>query len=291
MLTFKLLAVAADGLLFAILALGLMVAFQWLRFPDLTPDGSFIAGAATFVLVAPALSSPLLALAAAALIGAGAGVCTALINFAGRVPTVVAGLLTSASAYSIVWLCQGRPNRYLPESAALFSAGDGLSAFVAYVGFVTLMLFLLLFVFARTAWGMRLRALGENPRLARDLRTSELLYTVIGLGIGNGVVGLAGGLFVQRSFASDINMGNGITITGLAGMMLGMLFARPPAPLWRMLFCVILGAVAYRAALFGALEIGLPAEAFRLASSLLLVAAFVATRWTDTAILRTLRWT
>ena len=290
---YKLVAISTDGLIFAIIALGLLVSFHWGRFPDLTPDGSFIMGAAGYALFANAGWSCVIAICFGILGGVVAGMITAALNEIARVPAVIAGLLVSASAYSLVWLAQGKPNVFLKESAMLVGANipEHNEIFAIVVVATCVLLSIMLYVFARTLWGIRLRALGENPRLALDLNTRGAIYTFGALGISNGIVGLAGALFVQRSFASDINMGTGITVTGLAGMVLGMLIARPPAPVGRLVLSIVLGAVAYRAALFATLELGLPAEAFRLASSALIVVAFVVTRARGAAILRSLRWT
>jgi putative ABC transport system permease protein len=289
----QVLSVLNEGLIFGFVALGIYVSFQWLRFPDLTPDGAFAIGGAVYVEAIGNAAPQLAAVAAAALFGALAGCVTAGINRWGRVPSVVAGLLTSSGLYSVAWLLLGRPNRFIARSHTM--VGDLSGATGAFglliivfisIGFVVT----LLSFFSGSLWGLRLQAIGENPYLARDLATSETSYTFLGLGIANGCVGIGGALFVQRSFSADINMGLGITIIGLAGMILGLVFVgRSRRPVLA-LISVVLGAVAYKALTFGALVLGAPAEAFRLVSALVVLFTFALLPNAAERLLTGLRW-
>jgi putative ABC transport system permease protein len=293
MLAYKLLLVLNEGLIFGVLALGVYVSFQWLRFPDLTPDGSFVLGSVAYALAVLAGWPPVAALLPAILGGATAGACTAAVNRWFRVPTVVAGLLTASALYSVAWLLLGRPNQPLTASATLVGNAVGAN------GATRLLVWLLaclvavmagLVLFSRTMWGLRTRAIGENPLLARDLGTSETAYTFVGLGIGNGLVGLAGALFVQRSYSADINMGLGATIAGLAGMLLGLfLFTdRKKVPL--IVAAVVAGAILYKALVFVTLEVGMPAASFRLVSAVFLLGTFALLRVQAIRVLGGLKW-
>ena len=65
------------GLIYAIMALGVYLTFRILNFPDLTVDQSFTTGAATSaILIANYDANPLLALGAAFIAGALAGIIT-----------------------------------------------------------------------------------------------------------------------------------------------------------------------------------------------------------------------
>lgn len=293
MLTFKISLILCEGVVFGLLAMGVYIAFQWLRFPDLTPDGSFVLGAAVYVKSVILGAPPLFGLAIAVITGALAGSVTAAVNRWVRVPTVVAGLLVASSLYSVTWLLLGKPNQFLARELTL--AGDVPSDIGAWrlffwlAGIATVVVCLLT-GFSRTIWGLRARAIGENPRLARDLRSSETRYTFLCLAMANGVVGLAGALFAQRSFSADINMGIGMTITGLAGMILGLLIVGSRRRVWLVLTCVVIGSVLYKAVIFLALEAGLPAEAFRLVAATVLLATFFVVRSSAVDLLKGLKW-
>src|SRR5205807_5615025 len=179
--------------------------------------------------------------------------CTAAVNKLVRVPTVVAGLLVSSALYSVTWLVLGRPNQFLDPMHTLIGNVSG----VAGVGYLLLWLVLIcsltvaaLVVFAGSIWGLRTRAIGENPLLANDLGVSESRYTFLGLALANGIVGLAGGLFTQRSFSADINMGIGITILGLTGLVLALLIAGGRQKVLVILLCLFAASILHKGITF-----------------------------------------
>ncbi len=290
---FKLLSVIAEGIVFAIIAMGLYVSFSWMRFPDLTPDGSFVLGAAVIAILALHGYSPLISLIPAFLFGAAAGCLTAGLNRWLKVPAVVAGLLSATSLYSLTWLLLGKPNQFIdpPHTISGSSVGAaGLAMLTAAFVVVWALLFLFLVFVSNTFWGIRLRALGENPLLAHDLGTSQTAHTFVALALANGFAALGGALFTQRSYSADINMGVGVTITGLATLILGVLIAGGDQKPIFVLPAVLAGAVLYKSAVLLALEWGVPPEAFRVISSLMLVLAFVVARRTAMDVLRGLKW-
>lgn len=293
MVAYKIALLLSDGAVYAVLAVGMYVAFRWVRFPDLTPDGSFVTGGVVYVLAAAAGISPVWAVVAAALAGSIAGGLTALLNAALSVPPVVAGLITATMLYSINWLMMGRPNSLVRPEHTVLGATLGESAawqLAALIAVLAVGLVTFLHVVGNSLLGLRIRALGERPSLARELRVRGWLYALTGLVLANGVVGLAGALLVQRSFSADVNAGVGISIMGLAGMTLGLLLAKESWPLFGLMAMIALGAIAYRCVTFLALELGLPAEAFRLVSAVMLLITYAAVRGVRRDPLRGLRW-
>src|ERR1039458_6022923 len=99
MIAYKLSLVLGEGLIFGLLAVGIYIAFQWLRFPDLTPDGSFVLGACAYAKAVLLGVPPVVALLVAFCAGCLAGCCTAAINRFAKIPPVVAGLLVSSGLY------------------------------------------------------------------------------------------------------------------------------------------------------------------------------------------------
>nr|VFJ57587.1 MAG: putative ABC transport system permease protein [Candidatus Kentron sp. FW] len=294
MFAYKIYLLLAEGAVFGLVAVGIFIAFRWVRFPDLTPDGSFALGACACVLVTHASRFYPLGVFAAVLAGAGGGICTAAINRWIGVPSVVAGLLIASALYSVNWLLLDSPNLPLNIELMPFAAQSGVerAAPLALWLVGTVVLLILFFSwFANTTLGLTLRALGENPLLARPLGFTETRATFIGLALANGLVGLAGGLFVLRLYAADINMGIGITITGLAGMVLGLLIVGSAFRPWQLLTSVVVGAMIYKLLLFAALELGMPAQSFRLVSAIILAVAFLGIRHVSKDILGGLRWT
>jgi putative ABC transport system permease protein len=293
MIAYKLSLVLGEGLIFGLLAIGIYIAFQWLRFPDLTPDGSFVLGGCAYAKAVLHGAPPVIALILAIFAGCLAGCCTAAVNRFARIPPVVAGLLVSSGLYSVTWMVLGKPNQFLDSQFTLVGDVTGVAAalrLLVWLIFITGLIVMTISTLGRSFWGLRLRALGENPLLAHDLGASTTKYTFLSLAAANGLVGLAGALFAQRSYSVDIGMGIGITITGLAGMILGLLLARQRRNLTIVALCIIVGAILHKLIVFLALEAGIPAESFRLVTATFLVAIFFLLKNSAMDFLKGLKW-
>ncbi len=294
MFLYKLSLILAEGAIFGLVALGIYVAFRWVRFPDLTPDGSFALGASACVLVTNATGVFWLGLVTAIVAGGLSGVITGILNRWIGIPSVVSGLLVASALYSVNWLLLAGPNLPIEDTFIPFYFDSGVSRAAKQAILLLCIVLICLAVlgwFANTIQGLRIRALGENPLLARSIHYSETKATLIGLSIANGIVGLAGGLFVLRLYAADINMGIGITITGLTGMVLGMLLVGKSFRPLVLLISVVAGALIYKLLLFTSLEIGFPAQSFRIMSAAILATAFLSIKHVTKDILGGLRWT
>jgi putative ABC transport system permease protein len=293
MTDYQLFLLLDEGLIFGLIALGIYVSFFWLRFPDLTPDGSFVFGAVIYARVVHSGFTPALGILSALIAGALAGSCTALLNRVTKIPAVVAGLVVSTALYSANWLILGKPNQFVDPSHTL--VGNVVGA----VGARRLLLWLLaVWIIAAVSivrlslsiWGLRLRAIGENAILGRDLGLSETAYTFCGLAVANSIVALSGALFVERSFSADINMGIGTTIAGLAALILGLAIASTQRKIWLVVVSILLGALVYKTVVFLSLQLGIPPEAFRMVSSAVLIATFVLISTKTLDILKGLKW-
>lgn len=293
---------ADEGLIAGLLAMGVYVAFRWVRFPDLTPDGSFLAGAFTFVQTQSVGLPPVLSLMSAGAVGLILGVSTASMNAFAKVPSFIAGLLTSLATYSLILACIGN-NRPLPPGEGLIGNDTDLLRRALQLGEVALLLCVIavvgLTLFARSIWGLRMRALGTNEKLARDLGVSNFAYRCLGLSIANALVGVAGAMYAERSTMADVGIAAGTTISGLAMVAFGMfipgVLSHLPARLSRWdhsvavaLVCMILGATLFKTLVFIALGLVKP-ELFKLLTALLLLAAFWTAR-TSSDPLRNIRW-
>ncbi len=293
MILYKLSLAITDGLIFTFFSLGIYVAFNWLKFPDLTPDGSFVLGAIGYFFVANIGVNPLFGLFIAFLFASLAGCFTALLNQILKVPAFISGLLTSSALYSVCWILLAKPNQFLEKKITLLGESSsifGQSYLLVLVAAILFLCVFLLFFFGNSIWGLRLRGIGENNNLSSDSGSSMLFYYILGLGLANGLVGISGALFIQRSFYIDINMGVGQTIVGLIGVMLGVLIARSNKSLLLMMFGICIGTIVYKIMIWLNLEMGLPAYSFKLVSALILVSVFVAIAKTKNNFLSDLRW-
>ena len=285
--------VAAEGLIFSMVALGVFVSFHWTRFPDLTPDGTFILGGAVAGAFSEVVPSPLLILFIAAVGGVTFGAITAILNRLLRIPAVVAGMLVASALYSISWLLMGAPTRLVPRARTIAGSLDLEPALWALVAFLSVLVAATvagLALCGDSSDGLKIRSVRENPRLEAEVGLSDNKATLVGLGVGNGLVALAGALLTQRSFTADIQMGVGITIVGLAGLMLGGMLVRDNSRTYVLLLAIVLGSLLYKALVFLALELGLPAESFRLMTAVILGGGYLLVHRESMDFLRSLRW-
>ena len=95
-----LISTVAQGLLWALMALGVYITFRVLDIADLTVEGSFPLGAAVAASLLSGGCGPLTALLMAAIAGVLAGVVTGLLHTKMKIPALLAGILTMIALYS-----------------------------------------------------------------------------------------------------------------------------------------------------------------------------------------------
>jgi putative tryptophan/tyrosine transport system permease protein len=215
-----LLNAAMQASAFGIGAVGVAISFRVIRYPDLTADGSFMLGSAIFAALLGTGTHWLVAAIGACLGGVAAGMLTALISEWIKVTRLLSGILSTMICYSLSFrLLDGSPNRSLqiddpPWASA--SPVDTLSTFVPALAVAFVVRGLL-----RSELGLLLRATGSNSDLVAGLGRSPRRYTLIGLGVANGLVALAAVAASGQQGFVDLNLGIGVVITLLSGVLLG----------------------------------------------------------------------
>lgn len=289
----QLLLITLEGLIFAIFAFGIYLSFQWLKFPDLTPDGSFVIGSCVFIKMVTIGINPIFAVLLSFLSGALCGIATGVINRFIKIPSVISGLIMSVALYSIGWTILGKPNQFLENNQSLvgtLTGSDYNFALFFYIFFFLIFLIAFLNIFSNSIWGLKIKAIGENPILAKSLTNNESLYYLLLLGLSNGIIAVSGTFFLQRSFSADINMGVGQTIVGLTSMLIGLLIMSRNKKTILILLSIALGAIIYKVIIFYTLEFGLPAEYFKLVTSVSLIVLFLLMRTRNMNLLKGLKW-
>lgn len=279
----------ATSLVYAYVALAIMLPFRLLSFPDLTSEGAFPLGGCVCAALLLADVNPLLATLAAVLFGALAGATTALIHLALRINTLLAGILVMTALYSVNLRVLGRGNVALFTVDNIFLWVDPRiltsdAAKIVFFGALLLAVLLALWWFLHTEMGTTLRAVGANPALAPSLGVNVWTWTITGLAIGNGAAALAGALLVQQQGFADIGMGFGILITGLAALVIGeTILGR--GSIVRILAGPVIGAAVYYQLVSLGLALGLHPSDLKLATAVfvLIALALPALRGTSAA--------
>jgi len=235
-----------QSLIIAFVALGVMIPFRLLNFPDLTSEGTFPLGGCLCALLLVHGVNPLLALLISALAGSTIGILTALLHLKLRVNTLLAGIILSTMLYSVNLRLMGKPNIALFNYPTIFSffTSNNFSK-----GALLLILNALiiggLYHFLLTEKGLRFRAVGLNPAVAAHQSTHLTLYTLLGLALGNALNSFSGALLVQMQGYADIGMGVGIIIHALAAMMIGETLIGTQR-LYQLLLAPFIGALIYQ---------------------------------------------
>ena len=268
-----------QGFLWGLLGLGLFLSFRIMNTTDMTVEGTFPLGAAVSVSLIVQGTNPFLATLAAFGAGALAGLVTALLITKGRIPSLLAGILTMTGIYSIDLMVMGKSNVSLLGKKAICSLPflQKLPQYFDSVAAGTILMVLVTCVliwFLSTDFGQAFIATGDNPQMAKSQGISPQQMTVAGLMISNGLVGLCGAAVAQINGYADVNMGMGTIVIALASIIISEVVFRNLGLASR-LFAVSLGSIIYRLLLLAVLQVGLSSNNLNLISSLVLAACMM----------------
>lgn len=272
------LSTVSQGLLWAIMALGVFLTFRVLDIADLSVEGTFPLGAAVAATLIDAGHSVWFAMLIALIAGCIGGTVTALLTTKLKIPALLSGILTMIGLYSVNLMIMGKANVPLLRAETVFTLTEnlfGVSSVVAtlIVGLVaTVIVGAIMYWFFGTVLGTAIRATGCNPQMARAQGINTNVMVVLGLLISNGLVALSGALVAQSNGFADVGMGTGTIVIGLASVIIGeVLFGTRSFKNW--LISVVLGSVVYRAVIAIVLELGMPPNDLKLFTAVLVAIA------------------
>lgn len=273
----------AQGLIWGIMAIGVYLTYRILDVADLTVDGSLATGGATCVVLIRAGMDPWLALLCATLAGMLAGLVTGLFHTRCGIPAILAGILTQLALYSVNLRIMGdKANQAVSvDKYDLLVSQRYVRALTLENPLPLLVLFTaavigVLYWFFGTEKGCSIRATGANPHMARAQGIDTDANVVLGLMLSNGLVALSGALLAQYQGSSDVNMGRGAIVIGLAAVIIGeVIFGKLFINFGLKLFAVSIGAIIYYIVLQIVLQLGLNTNDLKLITALI-VALFLA---------------
>jgi putative tryptophan/tyrosine transport system permease protein len=270
------------GLVYSLVALGVLLSFRVLSFPDLTVDGSFPLGAAVAASAIVGGIDPYLATGLAIVAGALAGLVTAALNVRFRILHLLASILTMIALFSINLRIMGRPNIALIAEPTVLSPFEGLGLAnpvlkPLLVGVIVLAVAALLARFLRSDYGLGMRATGANPRMAAAQGIETGRTICVGMALSNAMVALGGALFAQTNGFADITIGTGTIVVGLAAVIVGETIL-PARRIAVVILACVLGSILYRVAIAAALNadvLGLEASDLNLVTAVLVGLALI----------------
>ncbi|MDQ0232227.1 ABC transporter permease [Metabacillus malikii] len=260
-----------SGLIYAIMALGVYLSFRILDFPDLTVDGSFVTGAAVSAILIVNGTNPFLATLIALVVGFLAGCMTGILHTKGNINPLLSGILMMIALYSINLRIMGKSNVPLLQEETVFTKllefwntlgidsgleklflAIGLEGFIPKTWSVLITMLILIIVikyvlglFLKTELGLAIRAVGDNQNMITSFSANTDMLKIIGLGLSNGLVAFSGAFIGQYNGFSDVGMGIGMIVIGLASVIIGEAIVGTKT-ITRAILAVIVGAIIYR---------------------------------------------
>lgn len=278
-----------EGLMYAILAIGVYISYSILDFPDLTVDGSMPLGAILTAIAVINGCNPWLALLISFFFGCVAGSITGLLHVKFKIKPLLCGILVSTALISVnlvvlLELNSGITTASFFRMETIFDTGlaalipsdiFGYNFRVAIMSAILVAIVKVLFdLYLKTKSGLLLRATGDNQKYVALLGQDPGTSKIIGLALGNGFAALSGGIIAQSKGSADTTMGTGMVVLGLASVIIGIsLFKR--VKFMKATTMVILGSILYKACLSIALSMGLPTEYLKLLMVVIFIIALV----------------
>lgn len=200
-----------QSLLFFPLALGIYLSYAILKTTDMTTEGSFVLGAGVFARCITLEFGTILSALFAIVLGGVAGIGVSVIQAKDRINPLIAGIIGLFLLYTLNFEVMGRPNIGLHQVSV--------SKFSVFSIIVTSAILLLLVVGSR--FGLLLRAFGSNSRLLNTLGKKVERLRMVGLSFSNAFAALGGVVTALMVGYADLNMGFGMTLTGIGTVVIG----------------------------------------------------------------------
>ena len=278
-----LLGVINEGLIYALMALGVYITYSILDFPDLSVDSTFPLGAAVTATLILAGVPPFLTLPLAFAAGALAGAVTGLIHVKLGIRDLLSGIIVMTGLYSINLAITGnKANLPIFSQDTIFENTwiSGLPPALADYStplillLIVLVVKLLLDLYLETRSGYLLRAAGDNETLVTSLAKDKGRVKLLGLALANGLTALSGAVYCQQKGFFEISIGTGTMVMGLASVIIGArVFAR--LTVLKTTSAVILGSIIYKACVSLAMAACLKTLYLKLVTSLLFLLILV----------------
>lgn len=284
-----------QGLLWAIMAIGIYISYRILDFADLTVEGSFASGGATSAIIMTlakdfVAKSPgagvfiaFISIICAVLVGGLAGLITGLLNTKLKIAPILSGILTMTGLYSVNLMIMGIGSGGAKNNVALGAIGTlftkigeviniGKNYIVIIIGIVVVAAVIaILYWFLGTEVGSAMRATGNNEKMAKAQGINTQNSKILGLVVSNALVALSGALVAHQQANASVTMGVGSLVIGLAAIIIGESIISAKFPFWARLLSIVIGSVIYRIIISFIFLAGVNSEYIKLMSAILVI--------------------
>ena len=276
-------SVFEQGMIYAIMALGMYITYKILDFPDMTVDGSFPLGASVSAVLISQGMNPYLTLLLSFAAGLMAGTITGLIHVKLKVRDILASIIMMTALYSVNLRIAGKANLPIYNYDNIYNnsltnhlLGGALSPYknLIIIAIIVVIVKCVLDWYLKTKSGYLLKAVGDNETLVTSMGIDKGKIKILGLAIANGLVSLSGSMFAQQQRFFDASMGVGTAVIGLASVIIGTaLFGQ--ISVFGFSISVILGSILYKGCVAAAIRIGLQSTDLKLVTAVLFLLILV----------------
>lgn len=263
-----------QGMLWALLGLGIFMTYRILNFPDMTTEGSFPLGGAVCVTAITTGVSPFVATLLGVGAGMLAGLVTGLLFTKGKIPIILAGILVMSGLNSVILFVMKSPNKSLlnqPKIQDVFqkmALPDYYDTIFLGISVLAVVMILLLFFF-NTSLGQAYIATGDNEEMARSIGIQTDRMKILGLVLSNGLIGLSGALIAQNDGYADVSKGTGVIVIGLASLIIGeVLFGE--LTFGERLMAIVVGSIIYQLLVLLVIKLGFDTTYLKIFSAVIL---------------------
>ncbi|MGI6525991.1 MAG: ABC transporter permease [Caldicoprobacterales bacterium] len=272
-----LLGAVSLGTLWAVMTIGVFITYRILNIADLTVEGSIAMGAAIAARGIIMGMNPYVTTLLALIGGMAAGLVTGLLHTQLKIPALLSGILTMIALWSINLRIMGKSNISLLRMDTVYTMLENMGLnktdAVMVLGLLfVLAIIILLYWFFGTEIGCAIRATGSNPRMVRAQGINTDSTIILGLILSNGLVAVSGALIAQSQSYSDVQMGTGAIVIGLASVIIGEVLFGTKKFFGRLL-SLALGAITYRIIIALVLKMGMPANDLKLFTAITVAVA------------------
>ncbi|MTI66605.1 MAG: ABC transporter permease [Firmicutes bacterium] len=262
--------VITQSLILGIMVLGIYISYRILDFPDLSVDGSFALGGAVIAISLKYGISPVVGSLFSLIAGMLAGLFTGILHVKLKVSNLLSGILVMLALYSINLRIMGRANIPLFNEKHLFKID--ISPLIISISIILIMK-ILIDKFFQTGIGYTLKAVGDNPQMVKSLGIEIGKIKILGLMLSNGLVCFSGNIMAQYQGFSDVSMGIGSLILGIASIVIGKsLFER--INFLKETSVIIIGTILYQIVILLAFNLGLKATDIKFITSFVIILFF-----------------
>ena len=276
-------SVFEQGMIYAIMALGMYITYKIRDFPDMTVDGSFPLGASLSAVLISQGMNPYLTLLLSFAAGLMAGTITGLIHVKLKVRDILASIIMMTALYSVNLRIAGKANLPIYNYDNIYNnsltnhlLGGALSPYknLIIIAIIVVIVKCVLDWYLKTKSGYLLKAVGDNETLVTSMGIDKGKIKILGLAIANGLVSLSGSMFAQQQRFFDASMGVGTAVIGLASVIIGTaLFGQ--ISVFGFSISVILGSILYKGCVAAAIRIGLQSTDLKLVTAVLFLLILV----------------